>query len=77
MIVKISDSFEDFKWAELSRTELGCFLVDLDIFSCEPDHVANVEHMCQFLVLFELFLHLLFRETEHCFGFFVDFHQAI
>jgi hypothetical protein len=57
-IVEVSDLFEDSVWAELSGPELRRFLVDLDILSCKPDHVANFEDVGQSFVLFKLFLYL-------------------
>jgi hypothetical protein len=57
-IVKISDLFEDFVWAELSESELRCFLVDLNILSCKPDYVSNFKDVGRTFVLFKLFLHL-------------------
>jgi hypothetical protein len=57
-IVKVSDPFEDFIWAELSGPELKRFLVDLDILSCKPDQVSDLKDMGQSFVPSELFLHL-------------------
>jgi hypothetical protein len=44
-IVEVSDPFKDFVGAKLLGPELRCFLVDLDILSCKPDHVSDVEDM--------------------------------
>jgi hypothetical protein len=57
MIVEVSDPFKDFIGAELLRSKLRRFLVDLDILSYKPDHVSDIEDMGQSFVLFELFLH--------------------
>jgi hypothetical protein len=56
-IVEVSDPFEDLVGAELSGSELRCFLMDLDILSHKPDHVSDVEDVGRTLVPFELFLH--------------------
>jgi hypothetical protein len=61
MIVKVSDSFKNLVWAELSRSELRHFLVDLDILSYKLNHVSDFEDMGHTFVLFELFLHLFFE----------------
>jgi hypothetical protein len=58
IIVKVSDSFKDLVRAELSGSKLRCFLVDLDILSCKPDHVSDFEDMGCTFVSFELFFHL-------------------
>jgi hypothetical protein len=57
-IVKVSNPFENFIGAKLSGPELRRFLMDLDILSRKPDYVSDVEDVGQFLVPFELFLHL-------------------
>jgi hypothetical protein len=57
MIVKVSDLFEDFVWAELLRSELRHFLMDLDILSCKPDYISNFKDVGRTFVPFELFLH--------------------
>jgi hypothetical protein len=56
-IVKVSDPFKDFVGAELSESKLRCFLMDLDILSCKPDYISDVEDVGRSFVLFELFLH--------------------
>jgi hypothetical protein len=56
-IVKVSDPFKDFVEAELSGPKLRRFLIDLDILSCKPDHVSDIENMGCMFVPFELFLH--------------------
>jgi hypothetical protein len=58
MIVEVSNSFKDLVRAKLPGSKLRHFLVDLDILSCKPDHISNVEDMSYVFVPFKLFLYL-------------------
>jgi hypothetical protein len=51
--------------------------VDLDILSCKPDHVSDLEDMGHMFVPFELFLYLLLEELECCFSFLAYLGKAV